>query len=45
MLTNKPEREFAFTISELEVWEVTGYILDDPYVKYDLKEIQNKREL
>ena len=32
-----------FTIAEIEVWEVTGYILDDPFVKYNKGEIEKTR--
>ena len=36
MLTNTINEDDRFTISELEVWEVSGYILDDPFVKCDV---------
>ena len=41
MLTNKEDG--AFTISELEVWEVTGY-MKDQFVKYDSEEVNPIRE-
>lgn len=42
MLTNlKNDR---FTIIELEVWEVRGYMLDDQFVEYDTKEIERIRK-
>jgi hypothetical protein len=41
MLTNK--RDGKFTISELEVWEVTGYMEGDKFVKYDIQEISRIR--
>ncbi len=41
MLTNlKNDR---FTISELEVWEVKGYMLEDQFVEYDKEEIERIR--
>ena len=42
MLTNK--KDGLFTISELEVWEVTGYMEEDKFVKYDIQEINRIRE-
>ena len=43
MLTNKEDGKF--TISELEVWEVTGYIDEqDQFVKYNLKEVNRIRK-
>ena len=43
MLTNK--KNIYFTISELEVWEVTGYIdEEDQFIKYDLEEVNSIRE-
>ena len=43
MLTNKMDGKF--TISELEVWEVTGYMDEkDHFVKYDLEEANRIRE-
>ena len=42
MLTNK--KDGRFTISELEVWEVTGYMEEDKFVKYDIQEINRIRE-
>jgi hypothetical protein len=42
--TNKlTDTNGKFTIAEIEVWEVTGYILDDPFVKYDKGEIEKTR--
>jgi hypothetical protein len=41
MLTNKEDG--AFTISELEVWEVTGH-MKDQFVKYDSEEVNRIRE-
>jgi hypothetical protein len=42
MLTNKEDG--AFTISELEVWEVNGHmLLGDQFVEYDKKEINRIR--
>jgi hypothetical protein len=38
-------KDGGFTISELEVWEVTGYIdEEDQFVKYDLEEVNPIRE-
>jgi hypothetical protein len=43
MLTNKEDGDFS--ISELEVWEVTGYIDEqDQFVKYNLEEVNRIRE-
>ena len=43
MLTNKKDK--LFTISEFEVWEVTGYMdEEDRFVKYDLKEVNRIRK-
>ncbi len=42
MLTNKNDE--GFTISELEVWEVTGYMEEEKFVKYDIQEINRIRE-
>jgi len=42
MLTNK--KDGSFTISELEVWEVTEYMEEDKFVKYDIEEINRIRE-
>ena len=42
MLTNK--KDGHFTISELEVWEVTGYMEGDKFVEYDIEEINRIRE-
>jgi hypothetical protein len=42
MLTNK--KDGGFTISELEVWEVTGYMVEDQFVSYDKDEINRIRE-
>jgi hypothetical protein len=41
MLTNKEDG--AFTISELEVWEVTGH-MKDQFVNYDSEEVNPIRE-
>jgi uncharacterized protein YxjI len=43
MLTNK--RSDYFTISELEVWEITGYMLEDQFVLYEKDESNRIREL
>ena len=43
MLTNKMDGKF--TISELEVWEVTGYMDEkDQFVKYDIEEVNRIRQ-
>ena len=42
ILTSK--KDGGFTISELEVWEITGYMLGDKFVKCDKKEIDRIRE-
>ncbi len=42
MLTNL--KNDGFTISELEVWEVRGYMLDDQFVEYDKEEIERVRK-
>jgi hypothetical protein len=41
MLTNKKNGDF--TISELEVWEVKGYVLEDKLVFYDTFELKMER--
>jgi hypothetical protein len=41
MLTNK--KNGYFTISELEVWEVKGYVLEDKLVFYDTFELKMER--
>jgi hypothetical protein len=41
MLTNKENR--GFTISELEVWEVKGYVHEDKLVFYDTFELKMER--
>ena len=41
MLTNKYKEKF--TITELEVWEITGYMLGDQFVKCDKEEIDRIR--
>jgi hypothetical protein len=41
MLTNK--KNGNFTISELEVWEVIGYVLEDKLVFYDTFELKMER--
>jgi hypothetical protein len=41
MLTNKENGDF--TISELEVWEVKGYVLEDKLVFYDTFELKMER--
>ena len=41
MLTNK-EYE-GFTITELEVWEVKGYVHEDKLVFYDAFELKKER--
>ena len=41
MLTNKEDG--WFTISELEVWEVTGYMEGDRFVDYYIPEIDRIR--
>jgi hypothetical protein len=41
ILTNK--KDGWFTISELEVWEITGYMLGDQFVKCDKEEIDRIR--
>ena len=43
MLTNK--KDGKFTISELEVWEVSGYMDEkDQFVKYDIEEVNRIRQ-
>jgi uncharacterized protein YxjI len=42
MLTNKYNEKF--TITELEVWEITGYMLEDKFVLNDKKVINRIRE-
>ena len=42
MLTNQIDG--LFTISELEVWEVTGYF-EGQFFKYDIDEIRRLREI
>ena len=42
MLTNL--KNDKFTITELEVWEVKGYMLEDQFVEYDKKEIERIRK-
>ena len=42
-LTNKKDK--GFTISELEVWEITGYILEDQFVLYEKDESNRIREV
>ena len=42
MLTNKKNGDFI--ISELEVWEITGYMLEDQFFYYDKEEINRIRE-
>ena len=43
ILTNK--KNGNFTISELEVWEITGYMdEEDQFVKYNLEEVNRIRE-
>ena len=42
MLTN--QSEWSFTISDLEVWEVTGYF-EGQFIKYDIDEIRRLREI
>ena len=43
MLTNKNDGKF--TISELEVWEVSGYMDEkDQFVKYDIEEVNRIRQ-
>lgn len=37
MLTNRVDGRF--TITELEVWEITGKIVDGEFLKYDYEEI------
>jgi hypothetical protein len=41
MLTNK--KNGGFTISELEVWEVKGYVLEDKLVFYDTFKLKMER--
>jgi hypothetical protein len=41
MLTKKENG--VFTISELEVWEVKGYVLEDKLVFYDTFELKMER--
>ncbi len=40
-LTNKIDGDF--TISELEVWEITGCIVDGEFLKYNKEEINRIR--
>lgn len=37
MLTNRVDGRF--TITELEVWEITGKIVNSEFLKYDYEEI------
>ena len=43
MLTNKKNGDFK--ISELEVWEITGYMLEDQFVLYEKDESNRIREV
>jgi len=41
MLTNKEDGDF--TITELEVWEVKGYVDEEKLVFYDTHELKKER--
>ncbi len=43
MLTNKKKGDF--TITELEVWEVKGYVHEDKLVFYDTYELKKERRM
>ena len=43
MLTNKEDD--YFTITELEVWEVKGYVHEDKLVFYDAYELKKQRRM
>ena len=41
-LTNKVDG--SFTITEIEVWEITGLFIEKEFMKFNKEEIKRKRE-
>jgi len=41
-LTNKVDG--SFTITEIEVWEITGLFIEGEFMKFNKEEIKRKRE-